>query len=91
MATLSERLAAAKAKARKAAHQNAIADRRYVREHNAKVRDEADCLDGTEADWQDYAEWCDAQALREAVAERDAEALQSLESARECGPDEYPW
>jgi hypothetical protein len=38
--TLAERLAAAKAKARKKAHQDAIADRRYVSDMNKKVREQ---------------------------------------------------
>lgn len=36
--TLAQRLADAKARARKVAHQNAIADRKYVSESNRKVR-----------------------------------------------------
>jgi hypothetical protein len=38
MKNLAERLAAAKAKARKKAHQDAIADRRAVAELNRKIR-----------------------------------------------------
>ena len=36
--TLAQRLADARARARRAAHQNAIADRRYVSETNRKIR-----------------------------------------------------
>jgi hypothetical protein len=36
--TLAERLAEAKARKQKAAHQNAIADRKYVSETNRKIR-----------------------------------------------------
>jgi hypothetical protein len=36
--TLAQRLAESKARARKAAHQNAIADRKHVSEVNRKIR-----------------------------------------------------
>lgn len=36
--TLAERLADARARARKQAHQNAAADRRHVRETNRRIR-----------------------------------------------------